>query len=102
MPNESVSWDLREAAMILRYGVVAIRASSAVASGRNPRNAIPLAMATTTRPSTSKKPAAPAEAGSGLSRIKGPVAAEAVRARVRADIVLTFDDVLLSPRHSLV
>jgi IMP dehydrogenase len=59
-------------------------------------------MATTTRPSTSKKPAVPAEAGSGLSRIKGSPAPEVTPARVRSDIVLTFDDVLLSPRHSQV
>src|SRR5436853_6832935 len=59
-------------------------------------------MATTTRPSTSNKPASPAEAGSGLSRIKGSASAEPQQSRVRAEIVLTFDDVLLSPRHSLV
>jgi len=59
-------------------------------------------MATTTRPSTSKKPATPAKPGSGLSRIKGPVVEETGMPRVRNDVVLTFDDVLLSPRHSLV
>src|SRR6266478_2995762 len=57
-------------------------------------------MATTTRPSS--KPASPAKAGSGLSRIKGSEATEQGLARVRNDVVLTFDDVLLTPRHSLV
>ena len=57
-------------------------------------------MATTTRPST--QPANPAKAGSGLSRIKGQASNEIEMPRVRSDIVLTFDDVLLSPRHSLV
>src|ERR1700745_283334 len=59
-------------------------------------------MATTTRPAASKKPATPAKAGSGLSRIKGPPTDEIGLPRVRSDVVLTFDDVLLSPRHSLV
>lgn len=58
-------------------------------------------MATTTRPATSKKPASPATSGSGLSRIKGAESTETLP-RVRGDIVLTFDDVLLTPRHSLV
>src|SRR6188474_1769882 len=60
-------------------------------------------MATTTRPSSSKQPASPAKSGSGLSRIKGSErdAAEGL-SRVRSDVVLTFDDVLLTPRHSLV
>src|SRR5207237_7145720 len=71
-------------------------------SGLKPHNPIHLAMATTTRPSTSKAPASPAQAGSGLSRIKGSPAAEEALPRVRADVVLTFDDVLLTPRHSLV
>src|SRR5882672_5191489 len=57
-------------------------------------------MATTTRPSS--KPASPAKAGSGLSRIKGSEATEQGLPRVRNDVVLTFDDVLLTPRHSLV
>src|SRR5438874_2901358 len=57
-------------------------------------------MATTSRP-TSKKPAPPAHAGSGLSRIQG-LESEPVHERVRSDVVLTFDDVLLSPRHSLI
>jgi IMP dehydrogenase len=58
-------------------------------------------MATTTRPSN--KPAQPAKPGSGLSRIKG--SSESTNpelARVRSEVVLTFDDVLLTPRHSLV
>ena len=57
-------------------------------------------MATTSRPTT-KKPASPAHSGSGLSRIQG-LEREPVHERVRSDVVLTFDDVLLSPRHSLV
>ncbi|HMI55866.1 MAG TPA: IMP dehydrogenase, partial [Gemmatimonadaceae bacterium] len=57
-------------------------------------------MATTTRPSS--KPASPAKAGSGLSRIKGSAPPEDTLARVRSNVVLTFDDVLLTPRHSLV
>jgi len=57
-------------------------------------------MATTTRPSS--KPAHPSKAGSGLSRIKESAAAEQELPRVRNDVVLTFDDVLLTPRHSLV
>src|SRR5207237_4798891 len=44
----------------------------------------------------------PAKAGSGLSRIKGSSPPEPGLPRVRSDIVLTFDDVLLTPRHSLV
>ena len=50
-------------------------------------------MATPTRPT--RRPAAPAQTGSGPSRILG------VAPRVRQDVALTFDDVLLSPRHSL-
>ncbi len=57
-------------------------------------------MATTSRPTT-KKPASPANSGSGLSRIQG-LQSEQVHERVRSGVVLTFDDVLLSPRHSLV
>ena len=57
-------------------------------------------MATTTRPSSSR-PAQPANSGSGLSRFKDQ---EPVRGldRIRQDMALTFDDVLLTPRHSLV
>src|SRR5213595_218174 len=69
-------------------------------SGRKPHDAIHLAMATTTRPST--KPASPAQSGSGLSRIKESSPAEEELPRVRSDVVLTFDDVLLTPRHSLI
>jgi IMP dehydrogenase len=58
-------------------------------------------MATTTRP-TSQKPAQPAEPGGGLSRFKASRPQSNGAARVREDIVLTFDDVLLSPRHSIV
>lgn len=57
-------------------------------------------MATTTRPTS--KPAPPALSGSGLSRIQGSSQAEQPHPRVRADVVLTFDDVLLAPRHSTV
>ncbi len=76
------------------------RAQSGGSSGRKPHNAIHLAMVTTTRPSS--KPASPAKTGSGLSRIKASAAAEQGLHRVRNDVVLTFDDVLLTPRHSLV
>ena len=57
-------------------------------------------MATTTRPTS--KPAPPAPSGSGLSRIQGSSQAEHPHPRVRADVLLTFDDVLLAPRHSVV
>jgi IMP dehydrogenase len=57
-------------------------------------------MATTTRPTS--KPATPAKAGGGLSRIKGSTSPETTTPRVRTEAVLTFDDVLLTPRHSLV
>src|SRR2546423_4217445 len=58
-------------------------------------------MATHPRPA-STSPASPAKSGSGLSRIKGSGQAEQGLPRVRNDMVLTFDDVLLTPRHSLV
>ena len=57
-------------------------------------------MATTTRPSS--KPASPAKPGGGLSRISGSTSPEATTPRVRTEAVLTFDDVLLTPRHSFV
>jgi IMP dehydrogenase/GMP reductase len=79
-----------------------IRGETLSTSRPKPNNAILLAMATTSRPATSKKPATPAKTGSGLSRIKGPASQEIGLPRVRNDVVLTFDDVLLSPRHSLV
>ena len=41
------------------------------------------------------RPAAPDKSGGGPSRIEGG------HARVRADVALTFDDVLLAPRHSV-
>src|SRR5919202_2253755 len=53
-------------------------------------------MATTTR--TTLRPAGPAAPGSGPSRIGEPV--RQGHARVREDPALTFDDVLLVPRHS--
>ena len=56
-------------------------------------------MATSTRPSS--RPAQPANAGSGLSRFKDQESARGLD-RVRQDMALTFDDVLLTPRHSLV
>ncbi|MBA3644589.1 MAG: IMP dehydrogenase [Gemmatimonadaceae bacterium] len=58
-------------------------------------------MATTSRPTASPRPASPVNAGGGLSRIQG-LQSEQVHERVRSDVVLTFDDVLLAPRHSLV
>ncbi|HTJ20828.1 MAG TPA: IMP dehydrogenase [Gemmatimonadaceae bacterium] len=54
-------------------------------------------MATRTRPQA--RPAASDQLGSGPSRIEQP--AIGARARVRDDFALTFDDVLLVPRHSL-
>src|SRR6187549_2635105 len=57
-------------------------------------------MATSTRPSA--RPAQPATPGSGPSRFMDQAPREPVPDRVRHDIVLTFDDVLLSPRHSVV
>src|SRR5438552_8746064 len=55
-------------------------------------------MATTTRPPT--QPAPRDRRGSGLSRIQGATD-EGATPRVRTDVALTFDDVLLVPRHSL-
>src|SRR5437773_4404918 len=55
-------------------------------------------MATTTRPPA--EPAPRDRRGSGLSRIK-EAAEEGPAARIRADIALTFDDVLLVPGHSV-
>ena len=49
-------------------------------------------MATPTR--TTRRPAAPAPTGSGPSRVLEPAP------RVRQDLALTFDDVLLTPRRS--
>jgi IMP dehydrogenase len=60
-------------------------------------------MATTTRPTN--RPAQPAATGGGLSRFRDQAqetAAASGSQRVREDVVLTFDDVLLSPRHSVV
>jgi IMP dehydrogenase len=60
-------------------------------------------MATTTRPTS--RPAQPAATGSGPSRFREQPDAgtpETVPGRIREDVVLTFDDVLLSPRHSTV
>src|SRR6476469_1720108 len=58
-------------------------------------------MATTSRPA-SQRPAQPATSGSGLSRFRESEGRENGARRVREDVVLTFDDVLLSPRHSVV
>src|SRR3954462_1911108 len=55
-------------------------------------------MATTTRPPT--QPAPRDQRGSGLSRVKG-AADEPASSRVRTDVALTFDDVLLVPGHSV-
>jgi IMP dehydrogenase len=57
-------------------------------------------MATSTRPS-STKPAQPDQSGSGLSRFIEQAPVRGLD-RVRIDMALTFDDVLLTPRHSLV
>src|SRR5689334_7977416 len=54
-------------------------------------------MATTTRPPT--QPAPRDRRGSGLSRIKDP--GDEQSPRVRSDVALTFDDVLLVPAHSV-
>src|SRR5689334_20700580 len=52
---------------------------------------------------TAQRPA-PASSGSGPSRLSAPHASAAPdgHSRVRSDLALTFDDVLLTPRHSLV
>ncbi len=55
-------------------------------------------MATPTHSSDQTKPARPAAAGGGLSRNGTDGNGHS---RVRASVALTFDDVLLSPRHSL-
>lgn len=58
-------------------------------------------MATTSRPT--HKPAKPASSGGGLSRFKDNDSTEVPGSdRVRSDVGLTFDDVLLSPRRSTV
>ena len=55
-------------------------------------------MATTTRPPT--QPASRNQRGSGLSRVKGAEKEDSAP-RVRIDVALTFDDVLLVPGHSV-
>jgi IMP dehydrogenase len=55
-------------------------------------------MATRTR--LSSRPAAP-EQGSGLSRLQDSDVTAATQSRIRESFALTFDDVLLVPRHSL-
>ncbi len=58
-------------------------------------------MATTSRPT--HKPAKPASPGGGLSRFKESDSSDVPGSdRVRTDVGLTFDDVLLSPRRSTV
>ncbi|MBA3655921.1 MAG: IMP dehydrogenase [Gemmatimonadaceae bacterium] len=58
-------------------------------------------MATTSRPT--HKPAKPASSGGGLSRFQDSDSADVPGSdRVRSDVGLTFDDVLLSPRRSTV
>src|SRR5688572_17049019 len=60
-------------------------------------------MATTTRPTP--PPAQPAATRRGPSRFRDQPEAgtpEKMPDRVREDVVLTFDDVLLTPRHSVV
>src|SRR5215831_18402603 len=57
-------------------------------------------MATRTRHPS--RPASSESSGSGLSRLQDRSAApEGTTWRVREDVALTFDDVLLVPRHSL-
>src|ERR687883_396669 len=56
-------------------------------------------MATRTQPTVAPRPASSERPGSGPSRIGDP--RENGLARVRAPVALTFDDVLLVPRHSL-
>ncbi len=58
-----------------------------------------MAPSTTENSSISSKPAPGDHAGSGLSRNGAP--SNSRPSRVREDLALTFDDVLLSPRHSL-
>ena len=55
-------------------------------------------MATTNRPQS--RPASPKRDG-GPSRLEGSASTENGAARVREEVALTFDDVLLIPRHSL-
>jgi IMP dehydrogenase len=55
-------------------------------------------MATTNRPQP--RPASPKRDG-GPSRLDGSASTENGASRVREDVALTFDDVLLIPRHSL-
>jgi IMP dehydrogenase len=63
-------------------------------------------MATTSRPKS--QPAQPASSGGGLSRLEGAGSrasegvVESGYTRIRAHPGLTFDDVLLVPRHSLI
>jgi IMP dehydrogenase len=55
-------------------------------------------MATTKRPQS--RPASPKRDG-GPSRLEGSISAANGASRVREEVALTFDDVLLIPRHSL-
>src|SRR5258708_36499303 len=59
---------------------------------------LPLAMATTNRPQS--RPASPRRDG-GPSRLEVNESARNGVSRVRDAVALTFDDVLLVPRHSL-
>ena len=59
---------------------------------------LPLAMATTNRPQS--RPASPKRDG-GPSRLEVNESAPNGASRVRENVALTFDDVLLVPRHSL-
>jgi IMP dehydrogenase len=56
-------------------------------------------MATTSRPT---RPAAPANTGGGPSRIRETAAVMEPQSRVRVADALTFDDVLLVPRHATI
>src|SRR5690606_13599535 len=74
--------------------VVARRAPAGLAAG--PR--LTFAMATPTRANT-RRPAPPRKADSGPARYDDPLPVG--QQRVREDAALTFDDVLLLPRHSV-
>src|SRR5205085_11028534 len=63
------------------------------------RPVLPLSMATTNRPQS--RPASPRRDG-GPSRLEDRESVANGASRVRDDVALTFDDVLLIPRHSLI
>jgi IMP dehydrogenase len=55
-------------------------------------------MATTSRP---RRPASPVNPGGGPSRVSEPEQLETAQNRIRTSEALTFDDVLLVPRHAV-